>query len=333
MMMEVLFKKLLNDFQRNFPLEPTPFTKIARCLNTSPETVLNALKELQDKGAVSRVGPVFRPNTVGASTLAAIAVPAEKLEMVAATVTEFPQVNHNYEREHHYNLWFVVTAENSAALAETLSQIQLKTGYRVLSLPLVKDYYIDLGFRMNLDRGTELGQISTYSAGSGTYASREPLFGGAEDIIEVIQAGLPLVTRPYREIAERLGRSEQAVIDQLRGMIDAGIIKRLGVVVRHHELGYRANAMVVWDVPDERVDQLGRQLGMQDCVTLCYRRPRCLPDWPYNLFCMVHGHDRNEVLACIDRMVEGLGLDAIAHTVLFSGKRFKQRGARYRGGH
>ena len=331
--MELLFKKLLNDFQRNFPLEPAPFARIARRLNTSPDTVLKALKELQDKGAVSRVGPVFRPNTVGASTLAAIAVPADKLELVAATITQLPQVNHNYEREHHYNLWFVVTAENSAVLAETIGKIELRTGYRVLSLPLVKDYHIDLGFRMNLDRETELSPISASTGETAAQSSSKALFGGIEDLIEVIQAGLPLVARPYLEIAGRLGCSEQAVIDELRDMIEAGIIKRLGVVVRHHELGYRSNAMVVWDVPDERVDQLGQQLGKQDCVTLCYQRPRCLPEWPYNLFCMVHGHDRNEVLACIDRMVEGLGLEAIAHSVLFSGRRFKQRGARYRGVH
>jgi DNA-binding Lrp family transcriptional regulator len=113
-------------------------------------------------------------------------------------------------------------------------------------------------------------------------------------------------------------------------MIDAGIIKRLGVVVRHHELGYRANAMVVWDVPDARVEQIGRRLGDIDCVTLCYQRPRRLPDWPYNLFSMVHGQDRDDVLACIGRLVEALGLGDIPHAVLFSGRRFKQRGACYR---
>ena len=323
-MMEPLIKSLLNDFQRNFPLEPAPFAQIARRLNTSPETVLKTLKELQDKGAVSRVGPVFRPNTVGASTLAAMAVAAEKLETVAAVISGFPQVNHNYEREHHYNLWFVVTAENGAALTATLHKIQQATGHRVLSLPLVRDYHIDLGFRMNLDGGAGLSQISTQEAEPVGASSRDFLFGGVEDLIEVIQGGLPLVTRPYREIAQQLGCSEQAVIDKLHGMIESGIIKRLGVVVRHHELGYRANAMV---------DQLGRQLGKQDCVTLCYQRPRRLPDWRYNLFCMVHGCDRNEVLACIERMIDGLGLAAVPHTVLFSGKRFKQRGARYRGIH
>jgi len=329
--MEVIIEKLLNDFQRNFPLEPTPFEQIAQRLNTSPERVLQALKDLQEKGAVSRVGPVFRPNTVGASTLAAISVPTDKLDGVAAIITQFPQVNHNYEREHHYNLWFVVTAENGSALDETLREIQLECGYRVLSLPLVKDYHIDLGFRMNLDHQHAIAQSSVTDKDPENYSDRELLLGNAEDLIEVIQDGLPLVVRPYQAIADRLGCTEQAVIDKLRNMIDAGIIKRLGVVVRHHELGYNANAMVVWDVPDEQVDELGHRLGHQDCVTLCYQRPRRLPDWPYNLFCMVHGRDRDDVLECIERMVDGLGLDAIPRTVLFSGKRFKQRGARYRG--
>jgi DNA-binding Lrp family transcriptional regulator len=161
-------------------------------------------------------------------------------------------------------------------------------------------------------------------------SSAAPTAGCAEDLIDAIQNGLPLVSRPYHAIAERLGCTEFDVIERLRELLDSGVIKRLGVVVRHHELGYRANAMVVWDVPDERVEQVGLQLGDQDCVTLCYQRPRRLPDWPYNLFCMVHGRDRDEVLACIDRVTAALMIDAIPHEVLFSGRRFKQRGARYR---
>jgi DNA-binding Lrp family transcriptional regulator len=331
--METLTEKLLNDFQRNFPLNPMPFAHIARCLNTSTETVLERLKELQATGAVSRVGPVFRPNTVGASTLAAMAVPAYRLEKIAQIINGFAQVNHNYEREHHYNLWFVVTAENEVSLLQALERMQAETGYAVLSLPLVKDYHIDLGFRMQLDDQKEINVVGNGSETSEMNSIGECVFASAEDLIEVVQGGLPLVARPYLEIGKRLGWSEQSVIDKLRNMIDAGIVKRLGVVVRHHELGYRANAMVVWDVPDEQVDTLGMQLGRQDCVTLCYQRPRRPPDWPYNLFCMVHGRDRAEVLACIDRMVEGLGLEALGHTVLFSGRRFKQRGARYRGCH
>jgi DNA-binding Lrp family transcriptional regulator len=329
-MMQALTSRLLNDFQRNFPLDPAPFARIARSLDTTAETVLATLKELQVRGAVSRVGPVFRPNTVGASTLAAMAVPLQRLEAVAAIVSAFPQVNHNYEREHRFNLWFVVTAENPLALQETLKEIQDSTGCAVLSLPLLRDYHIDLGFRMQLEDNSGFAQLAPDPAAAALEPALQSRRDGAEDFIQVVQDGLPLVERPYREIGERLGWSEQAVIDTLRGMIDAGIIKRLGVVVRHHELGYRANAMVVWDVPDDQIDALGQQLGRQDCVTLCYQRPRRLPDWPYNLFCMVHGRDRDDVLACIGRMADGLGLEAVPHTVLFSGRRFKQRGARYR---
>ena len=329
--MEDLTEKLLNDFQRNFPLNPMPFEQIAIALNTSTEVVIEKLKELQAKGAVSRVGPVFSPNTVGVSTLAAMAVPAGKLEQVAEQVSAYEQVNHNYEREHTFNLWFVATADNQHNLQDTLSSIEKQTGYKVLSLPLLKEYHIDLGFRMDLKGRSDIDEVdATTPKPSQNILTAEAQLASAEDLIEVIQSGLPLVARPYQEIAQRLGWSEQLVIEKLKTMVDGGIIKRLGIVVRHHELGYRANAMVVWDVADDRVDKLGKQLGQQDCVTLCYQRPRMLPEWPYNLFCMVHGRNREEVLECINTMTEGLCLEDIPHTVLFSGRRFKQRGAIYR---
>ncbi|TCK17601.1 AsnC family transcriptional regulator [Thiogranum longum] len=328
--MEVLTERLLNNYQRNFPLLPAPFEHIAQSLNTDSGTVLKRLRELQKNGAVSRVGAVFKPNTVGVSTLAAIAVPDNLLESVAPIISAFPQVNHNYEREHEYNLWFVVTARDQPALVQSLRQVEERAGYPVLSLPLVKDYHIDLGFPMQLDQQPEPVTLEeTPFIPNQAITPTDP--ASAEDLIDAIQDGLPLVARPYREIAERLGWSEQQVIERLQQMLESGVIKRLGVVVRHHELGYRANAMVVWDVPDEFVDQLGYQLGRQDCVTLCYQRPRRLPQWPYNLFCMVHGRDRDDVLACVERMVEGLGLEQLDKSILFSGRRFKQRGARYRG--
>ncbi|VAW77727.1 Heme d1 biosynthesis protein NirD / Heme d1 biosynthesis protein NirL [hydrothermal vent metagenome] len=329
--MKILTEQLLNNFQRNFPLLPAPFEHIAQSLNTDSDTVLKRLRELQKNGAVSRVGAVFKPNTVGVSTLAAIAVPDCLLGNVAPIISSFPQVNHNYEREHEYNLWFVVTAENQPALEGSLRHIEERVGYPVLSLPLVKDYHIDLGFPMQLDQQPEPVMLNDSPAMPIQASTLDP--GCAEDLIDAIQDGLPLVARPYREIAERLGWSEQQVIDRLQQMLESGVIKRLGVVVRHHELGYRANAMVVLDVPDKIIDQLGYQLGKQDCVTLCYQRPRRLPQWPFNLFCMVHGKDRDDVLACVERMVEGLGLKQYPRSVLFSGRRYKQCGARYRGIH
>ena len=148
-------------------------------------------------------------------------------------------------------------------------------------------------------------------------------------LIAAIQGGLPLVEHPYAEVGRQIGLSESEVIERIDTMQQTGIIKRFGVVVRHHELGYVANAMVVWDVPDERLDAVGELLGSQRCVTLCYQRLRHLPEWPYNLFSMIHGFSRESVLSYIDEMVETLRLQDINYQVLFSGRRFKQRGAHY----
>jgi DNA-binding Lrp family transcriptional regulator len=155
------------------------------------------------------------------------------------------------------------------------------------------------------------------------------LDGDDESLITAIQTGLPLTARPYAAIGQSLGMTEADVIARLQRLLENGVIKRLGVVVRHHELGYCANAMTVWNIPDEQVSEVGRCIGHFEFVTLCYRRPRRLPDWPYNLFTMIHGRDRDEVLANIDHLVHECGLGSIEREVLFSQRRFKQRGAIY----
>lgn len=158
---------------------------------------------------------------------------------------------------------------------------------------------------------------------------RPPVDETDRRLLAAIQHGLPLVPRPYADIGARLALSEADVVARLQRLKDAGVIRRYGVVVRHHELGYRANAMVVWDVPDAQVRALGQCLAGFDFITLCYQRPRHLPQWRYNLYCMIHGKSREEVLAHLEWMVDHCGLSALAHEVLFSRRRFKQRGAVY----
>jgi DNA-binding Lrp family transcriptional regulator len=148
------------------------------------------------------------------------------------------------------------------------------------------------------------------------------------ELAYAIQDGLPLTPRPYATIGERLGISEAEVMTGIQDLLERNAIQRLGVVVRHHELGYRANAMVVWDVPDAEVEPLGLRIAKQPHVNLCYQRPR-RPHWPYNLFCMIHGQDRQSVLERLDTLIDNCSLKGIPHEVLFSLKRFKQRGARY----
>jgi len=148
-------------------------------------------------------------------------------------------------------------------------------------------------------------------------------------LIEATSQGLPLVSRPYAAIAKQIGSTEARVIEGIQRIMQRGDIKRFGVVVRHRKLGYRANGMVVWDIPDERVAEVGSCIGQYNFVTLCYQRPRRLPDWPYNLFSMVHGRDRDGVIEQVKSIVEQCGLQQFAHEILFSGRCFKQRGAIY----
>jgi len=148
-------------------------------------------------------------------------------------------------------------------------------------------------------------------------------------LISVIEQGLPLVAKPYADVALQIGCSEQEVIDGLKILKSRGDIKRFGVVVRHRKLGFRANGMVVWDIADDKVQSIGNCIGQFPFVTLCYRRPRKLPEWSYNLFTMVHGRNQQEVEEKTQLLVEQCGLSDIKHEILFSSRCFKQRGARY----
>jgi DNA-binding Lrp family transcriptional regulator len=306
--------RLANAWQRDFPLVPRPFAEIAARLAMSEEDVLENFKDLKRQGAIDRIGPVFRPNMVGASSLAAMAVPPQRLDEVAAHVSGYRGVNHNYEREHRYNLWFVVTGESEPEVLWTLACIEYATHLPVLKLPLVEEYHIDLGF--DLETGT---------APRSRKAPARPLLTAREKhFIACSAQGLPLVPRPYAG----LGLPEDEAIATLQRWLESGVVRRIGAVVRHRRLGYAANAMVVWDVPDSEVAQAGERLAADRAVTLCYRRARALPEWPYNLYCMVHGRKREAVSAEIARLGASLGRP-YPGAILFSKRCFTQRAARY----
>ena len=160
--------------------------------------------------------------------------------------------------------------------------------------------------------------------------SVEPLSNRQQQQLRgILEQGLPKTIRPYITIAKQIQASQKQVIEQITQWQNEGLVKRFGLVVKHRQLGYKANAMVVWNVNDQQVDDVASLLSSRAEVSLCYRRPRRLPDWPYNLFCMIHGTEREIVLAQIDAMVREFSLENIEKDVLFSVKAFKQHGARY----
>lgn len=319
-MLDAAAYRLANDFQRGFPLVSSPFREIASIVRSTEEKVIKDYENLKARGIVDRIGPVFRPNTVGASTLAAMAVPPERLDAVAAFVSAQSGVNHNYQRANRFNLWFVATGATEGEVQWTLSCIEAGTGLAVLRLPLLDEYHIDLGFDLS-SQDVPRKRLPKATLGNASVEERK--------LVAATVSGLPLVPRPYEAVASQLGLSGREVIETLQCMLDDGRIRRIGAVVRHRSLGYEANAMAVWDVPDEDVGARGASLAGDRAVTLCYRRARALPAWPYNLYCMVHGRERAQVSAELARLCAAHGLAAYPHEVLFSERCFSQKAARY----
>jgi len=151
MMLTPMHKQLLNNYQQDFPLSPTPYKDIALSLGVSEEDVLLAFDQLTDKKLISRIGSIIAPNHIGVSSLVAMAVPNDQLQNVANIVSSYQEVNHNYERENRFNLWFVLVAQDDEDLQLVVKSIETETGFNAMQLPLLADYFINLGFEMEFD--------------------------------------------------------------------------------------------------------------------------------------------------------------------------------------
>lgn len=311
---------LLNRWQHGFPLATRPFAHIGQALGAGEAEVIAGFEAARAAGSLSRIGGLWAAGAGGAALLVAMAVPAHRLDETAARVDALPGVNHNYEREHHFNLWFVITGPDMATLGLRLAALERDTGLATLRLPMQRVYRIDLGF--------DLRGVGGAGAPAAAVRTVPPVAEADRPLAALVESGLPLVARPYAEWAAELDRSEADVLATITRWLDRGTLRRFGVVVRHHELGFDRNAMTVFDVPDHEVDARGAALAAQPGVTLCYRRARA-EGWPYNLYCMVHGREREAVRSTIEAAAAAAGLAQQPHEVLFSLRRFKQQGGSY----
>ncbi len=310
-------RRLLDDWQRDLPLEPRPFARIGRDLELAEDEVLERLAHLADAGAISRVGGTTRPNTAAASTLAAVAAPEHGIERTAAQINATPGVNHSYLRENRWNIWFVATGPDRAHVDAALARIGRRTGLDVLDLRLVRPFNVDLGFPLARPAPLPPPRPADPSA----------VRPGDTALLQALSSGLPLVARPFAALAERLGSTESLVIERIGVLLMAGILGRLGVIVRHRTLGWSANAMAVWSVPSALIDHAGPCLAVQPGVTLCYERRPAGTAWPYTLYAMFHARSRPEALAARTAAARAAGLDDAPSKVLFSLRCFRQRGA------
>jgi siroheme decarboxylase len=316
-------QRFYDSIQRDFPIVPRPFQRAGAALDLNEQAVLGLLARDVGAGRVSRIGAVFAPNVIGVSTLAALAVAPEALPRVAARVNACGAVSHNYARQgHRYNLWFVAGARNRVALDQVLASIADDVDQAPLDLPMEREYHIDLGFSMSGAQGTPRGR----RAPSPDSADLD------EDdwrLVAALETGLPLTPQPFHALARSSGMPLQRVLARIAQWQASGVIRRFGAILHHRRFGYRHNAMCVWDVPDAHVDAIGTRLARVAPVSLCYRRRRREPAWPYNLFAMVHARSEAELQAALAMFDQQAGMGAWPGRVLRSGTCFKQCGTRY----
>lgn len=318
-LMSPLQARLVESLQRGFPLDPRPFAAVAQRFGVAEEAVIEAVRDLIGRGLATRLGAIVRPNTAGASTLAALACAPGEIERFGPLLSTEPGVTHNYAREHPaLPLWFVVTGADRLAVEATLVRLRARSRRRIYSFPLEREFRIDLGF------GTDPGTRDLVRDPPAPAVGVLPV---DHRILSALENGLPLVAEPYDWLAAELGCPEALVRRRLARLLLGGVVKRIGLVVRHRSLGFAANAMVVFDPGDRPVEAIAQTFLSEPSVTLLYARRPAPPLWPYRLYAMIHGRERAAVLSEIDRLVALAG-PPIRHEVLFSTRCFKQTGAK-----
>jgi DNA-binding Lrp family transcriptional regulator len=328
--------RLIDGYQSGFPVVERPFSVAGEELGVTESEAFERVQRLRDEGVFRRFGAVLNPPVIGSSTLAAVQAPEGRFDEVAETINGYRQVNHNYRRDHEWNMWFVVTAGSRETRDRILEEIETETGCEVLILPMLTDYYIDLEFPVvNADRfARESVESTEVSATRISENATGDLSRFDAELLLAIQSGFPLSETPYRDIAAEIAPkldedvTVEMVLEGVERLRDDGCIKRVGCIVNHVVTGFSNNCMVVWDVPDDELDERGLAVGELPYVTLCYHRPRRPEqDWPYNLFTMIHGRDPEAV----DEKVDELATDYLPfdHERLYSTETLKQTGAQY----
>ncbi|NRG18213.1 Lrp/AsnC family transcriptional regulator [Rhizobiales bacterium] len=316
--------RVLDRLQDGIPAESRPFAAVAEELGLSEKGLLTRLRHWSEAGLLTRFGPLFDAERLGGAVcLCAMSVPEPRFDAVADVVNAHREVAHNYARDHALNMWFVVASDDPLRIEAAVQAIEAECGLDVLRFPKLNEFYIGL----KVTPPEETGLVSR-PLPPATRCEDVPFTEEDRKLVEAMQAGIALVPRPFVRVAEDLDTSEGAVIERTRGMIARGAIRRIAAVPNHYALGWSENAMTVWDIADDALEDVGRKIGTLPFVSHCYERPRHLPDWPYNLFAMVHGRSKAEIETKISALREACGPHLRSANQLVSTRILKKTGLR-----
>ncbi len=320
--MDSLDRRLLNRLQQGFPLEERPFAVIGADLGLAEEMALERTRRLKQERVIREISAIFEAQALGyQSTLVAMSFPSEELDQAATRLSRHPGVSHNYARTHRYNLWFTLALPQEKNLAAEVARLAQGLGARNhLFLPMMRRFKIGVFFDM-----MEGAVASTNGHGSEAVAAAT-LSSSEKALVQQLQEDLPLELEPFGPLAERAGLSPTELLARAKDLESRGIMRRYAAVLRHRRLGFSANAMACWAVPEERLEEVGSQIASYSEVTHCYHRPT-YPDWPYSLFAMIHAKAPEECHAIARDMAEATGMED--GVLLFSTREYKKERPKY----
>ena len=285
---------------------------------------------LRENGVIRRIGAIFDSNRLGyRSTLCAIAVPPQRVEEVAALISGYPNVTHNYQREARYNVWFTLIAPSAGRIAEILAEIADHTGIDdILDLPAIRLFKIRVDFDLTGERAVSTAPPAAVKPDE---VEAVTLSRGEKELARTLQEDLPTSEHPFAEVAGELQErgvdvDEVWVLERTRAWLDAAVIRRFGAAIKHEKTGIIANAMGVWTCPEDRVEEVGPIMASFPEVSHCYQRPS-VPQWPANLYTMIHGRSRDECERIAERI--RAAVDLPDPRLLYSVREFKKISMRY----
>lgn len=334
-------KKLLNLLQSDFPLTREPWKAIGETVGISEQEVLDRVTVLKKNNVVRQVGAIFDTRRLGySSTLVAMRFPEDKLDAAAQFLNGHPGISHNYAREGQFNLWFTLAVPPGQSVADEVELLGKATGSEATRLlPTIRFFKIGVNFDME----KKVSDARKYfvpdgpekSATNGTAGSTEPGEGWnkAQELSELdtafikeLQEDLPLVSRPFDPMAERLGMTVEQLFAYSDEMVKRRLMRRYSAVLYHRRAGFNANAMIVWKVPEERAQEVGEIMATSPAVTHCYQRPT-YEDWHYSHFTMIHATTKDECEAIAKDIEQKTGLND--RLLLYSTREYKKTRVRY----
>jgi DNA-binding Lrp family transcriptional regulator len=322
-------KLLLNLLQSSFPLDPEPFTAIARDAGLEVEEVQARTRRLLDQRIIREITPIFDTRALGyASMLVAAKVDPDNPHRAAQVVNAHPGVSHNYLRTHEFNLWFTIATppDSSLGMEGTLEVLKRETAAEsIRQLPTLTLFKINMNLEM--EEGTE-ALAATIDAAPPRELGPQPYDDTDVAVIRALQGPMAVVDHPYAAAAERVGMGVGRFLEHLRGMVDRKLLRRVAAILYHRRAGFSANGMGVWRVPEEQVLEVGGRMAAVRGISHCYQRPT-YPDWPYSVFTMAHGRSKEECDAILDRIAAEHGLHGNDRAVLYSSTEFKKVRLRY----